>query len=176
MRSNPQLQLSDSAAVTIVWQTGDGGNWAETRTPGASLSDLPTRMRSAIRAHWTPERVAAWQAEQDVAMAEMVLLLPSRDERINRARSRRLAAGTVLEVDDMAIAVSAADRLTLMELRLAGGDAIFRDAANVEHTLSPGQIARLWTAFRAWHERVYRASWRLKDSADEDIEKEESWT
>lgn len=62
--TDPKLHLpSTSAIVTVRW-TKDGGFFAETREPGASLDDLPDDLRADIEAHWTPARVAAWEAEK----------------------------------------------------------------------------------------------------------------
>lgn len=172
-RRDPRLHLpDDSPIVTIIWATDDGP-WAETRSPGDSLADLPAKLRKTVREHWTPERMATEAARRAAADAEITLPRP---ERINEERARRLDAGTVLEVDGAAIAVTGADRLTLLELRLAGTDVTFRDAANVEHALTSGQATRLWARFRAWHEQIHRASWGIKAGEDEEVTRDELWT
>ena len=61
--TDPKLYLPESSAiVTIRWTTAEGFH-AETRAPGASLDDLPVELCASIEAHWTPARVATWEAE-----------------------------------------------------------------------------------------------------------------
>lgn len=66
------LELLDGGPAQIRWRVAitEGGleitssNLREVREPGNDISDLPADAQAAITAHWTPERVAAWQAAQ----------------------------------------------------------------------------------------------------------------
>jgi hypothetical protein len=57
------------AAVSIRWET-EAGFFRETRTPGASLADLPDNLRAAIDAHWDEAMVDAYTAEIAALAAE----------------------------------------------------------------------------------------------------------
>ena len=61
---NPTVEIAPlHAPVSIRWET-ENGYWRETRAPGASLLDLPESVQQEIAAHWSPEIVDQWSAEQ----------------------------------------------------------------------------------------------------------------
>jgi hypothetical protein len=56
--------------------------------------------------------------------------------------------------------------VTASQIRLASGDNTtitkFRDAANIDHDLTPSQIIELWSRGAAWIRANYDASWTIK--------------
>jgi len=169
-----KLHLPDhSPIVTVI---GDDGH-ARSIRPGESLAGLPAKIVQQIREHWTQERVAAWQRETAVIMAE---LTPSPGERVNAERDRRLAAGTTITAGDATIRVTVADREALAGLALdglAGTYTVrFRDADNVTHTLGAEAVKVLWHAFVAWQSGIHAVAWRLKDGAvPADVSDDKHW-
>jgi hypothetical protein len=92
---------------------------------------------------------------------------------VNRERSRRIEAGTV--IDGVRVTGRDEDTRNLTNLALAAqlritmGDTtptIFRDGDNVDHELSPTQVLSLWKNSSAYVSAVYAASWALKGMAE----------
>lgn len=61
------FDLLDNGAVQLRFVDEDDIFHREVRYPGGDISDLPEDVRTAITAHWTPARVAAYEAEQAAA-------------------------------------------------------------------------------------------------------------
>lgn len=94
---------------------------------------------------------------------------------VNVERDRRIAAGVAVEITGYGL-VPLQGRLqdqtnmlglaTAANLRIAAGDietvTKFRDAANVDHDLTPPQIVEMWSKGAAWISAVFEASWALK--------------
>ena len=55
-------ELIEIGTVELCWPQEDAPEFREVRHPGDDISDLPDKVQTAIAAHWTAERVAAWQA------------------------------------------------------------------------------------------------------------------
>lgn len=100
---------------------------------------------------------------------------PTADD-VNAERQRRIIAGTDLTLTDYAPSIALQgrpeDQQSLMGLALlaqmliSAGDVspiTFRDRENVDHDLTPAQIAELWQRGTFWMSNVYAASWDLKD-------------
>jgi hypothetical protein len=82
MRSELQfgdLTFAENGVANILWIEDDGGNFRETRPPGADMSDLPPEAQAEAAAVWTPEVIADYEAAQsavadaDAAAAAQVL-------------------------------------------------------------------------------------------------------
>lgn len=94
---------------------------------------------------------------------------------VNAERDRRVALGATVQIDGYGT-VPLQGRLqdqtnllglvTAASLRVAAGDTAtttkFRDAANVDHDLTPPQIVEMWSKGAAWISAVFEASWALK--------------
>ena len=100
---------------------------------------------------------------------------PTKDD-VNAERSRRIIAGTTINIHDygpVALQGRDEDKANLQGLafgasmRIAGGDlettTIFRDANNVDHFLKPPQIVEMWSLGSEWISAVFQASWSLKE-------------
>lgn len=57
-----RVEFNDTANIAIRWVKDDGGFHRGILCPGDDLSSLPDSIQQQIQDHWTPERVAAWQA------------------------------------------------------------------------------------------------------------------
>ena len=99
---------------------------------------------------------------------------PPRDA-INDERARRIAAGatiTVTGVGPIPVQGGSEHERNLSglaqaaTLRLMSGDTttvtVFRDAANADHNLVPGQIIELWQKSAGYVSAIYQASWVIK--------------
>jgi hypothetical protein len=96
---------------------------------------------------------------------------------VNAERARRLEVGGVLAISGYgSVAVQGRDQdvANMANLGLAAQARIaamssapfqFRAADNVVHVLTPEQMFALWQGSLALVERVYAASWTLKDGA-----------
>lgn len=51
------------SAISII-ETVDGIPHREARSPGADITDLPKDVQAKIRAVWTPELIAEWEADK----------------------------------------------------------------------------------------------------------------
>lgn len=112
------------------------------------------------------------------------------DAMVNAERDRRVAFGATVQIDGYGT-VPLQGRLqdqtnllglvTAASLRLAAGDTAtttkFRDAANVDHDLTPGQIIEMWSKGSAWISAVYQASWVIKamDPIPADFSDDSRW-
>lgn len=104
---------------------------------------------------------------------------------VNAERRRRIEAGKI--IDGMKITGREEDARNLQalfsvaQLRIAGGDTntttLFRDGNNVDHDLTPGQIANLFLQSSAFVSDVYAASWALKalDPIPSDFADDGNW-
>lgn len=97
-------------------------------------------------------------------------------EQVNAERERRLDAGTVISVagyGDIPVEGRLKDQIAYLGVLSAARDAAsgggqpanlkFRDRDNVMHSLTPAQMVALMTAARSYAQRIYEASWILKD-------------
>ena len=104
---------------------------------------------------------------------------PVTNEQVNAERTRRLAAGAIVNVTghgDVAVQGRPQDIDNLNALALAStlrlqvGDTAhvttFRDRDNVDHDLTPAQVIELWQKSAAHAEAIFKASWALKDAAE----------
>lgn len=61
------IEMNDSAVVSIRWIRPTHEYARSTYCPGDDISSLPADVQEQINNHWTPERVAAWQAMKEQA-------------------------------------------------------------------------------------------------------------
>jgi len=86
------FDLLESGPVQLCFQGPDSTLHREVRVPGAALSDLPQNARTAISAHWTAARVAAYEARQAAWEAEIAQQLAPTPETFSRAVQAHLDA------------------------------------------------------------------------------------
>lgn len=109
---------------------------------------------------------------------------------VNAERERRIAAGATVSVigaGNIPVQGREADvrnlqGLGLMALaRVSAGDtstvAVFRDAGNVDHDLTPPQVLELVQGAAAAAEAIIQASWAIKamDPLPDDVAADELW-
>lgn len=115
------------------------------------------------------EAVPAFESDEAVAI-RAVAEQYRRREGINAERDRRIVAGSV--INGIAVPGDQATQVNLLALKdtardLKAADVTapalpFRDAANVEHALTPDQMISLVDAGKLYVQQVYSASWALK--------------
>lgn len=141
------------------------GDYFETVT---DISEWPDDGRVEV-----PQRPSAeytWDGTQWVYSP-----LPITSEQINEERDRRTLAGTTFDITGYGQIRIEGDTVTreFLEARgvaaqlvvLSGGSKTFtwRDADNVNHTLTAAQMAELYQLGGSYVEAVRSASWSLKD-------------
>lgn len=97
-------------------------------------------------------------------------------QQVNEERARRLAAGKCFTVswqpEPILMTAREFDLVILSDLRssaewaIANGDTtpvIYRDGANIIHSLTPTQFLELATAGKQWVQQVMAVSWNMKD-------------
>lgn len=109
---------------------------------------------------------------EEVEVPDLVITSPM----VNEERDKRLALGTSINVEGhpTPVRIEGGDKdirnlqgLALgaqMRMTMGNPDALttYRDADNLEHTLTQGQIADLFVKAMTHVEEVYKASWRVK--------------
>ena len=68
MTQAASVELDASGVAFIVYSADEAGQvHRDAREPGADLSDLPPDLQAQVAAVWTPDFVAAWQAQHHPA-------------------------------------------------------------------------------------------------------------
>lgn len=122
-----------------------------------------------------PKTSSTWsQAAADAARAHEDAEL--RNKAVNTERARRLKEGWVFNVTGGASPIALTGDETTKQnlqalafaasLRISAGDTTtitrYRDAVNVDHSLTPPQVVELFSISASWVSAVYAASWDLK--------------
>ncbi len=127
------------------------------------------------RRHWTGSEIVPFEPPIPAATSENV----------NRERSRRIAVGKV--IDGVHVTGSDEDARNLANLgqiakmMLDDGDTqtvtIYRDAANIDHALTPAEMVNLWRSSVSYVSALYAASWALKalDPIPADFAADDYW-
>ncbi|EKF17051.1 hypothetical protein NA2_19813 [Nitratireductor pacificus pht-3B] len=175
-----EIQLTDAGPVNLRFADG-GAFFREVRLPGAAVDDLPTEAQSQIAAHWTPARIAAFeaarmQAETDWQAELNAMRGPTTGVHVNAERERRISRGRAFSVSgygDVPLTGRGRDQLLLMGLLVKAQTLVasgvtdpvmtVRDANNLKHILTPAQMVELLSAGMAWIEAVMAVSWAMKD-------------
>lgn len=123
----------------------------------------------------------------DTSQPALPMFQQARRLRINMERTRRFAMGAPIDLGGGLIFradVSGEARINITALGAAAAQAlaagspfsiVFRDAANVSHTLDAAQTAALAQQAMAYVSAVYAASWALKDGTETDITNDANW-
>lgn len=119
------------------------------------------------------QMIAEWEAEGNTIPPYDPPAASTAD--VNRERDRRVFAGTTVVLTGYGpVPLQGRDQdqtnllglVTAASLRIAAGDSVtttkFRDAANVDHDLTPSQIIEMWSKGSGWISAVYQASWAIK--------------
>jgi IS30 family transposase len=59
------IEFGESAVVSVRWKRPSEEFHRETYCPHDDISRLPAEIQQQLQAHWTPERIAAWQSAID---------------------------------------------------------------------------------------------------------------
>lgn len=134
---------------------------------------------------WTPDPSIIVTAEDKAAKAAA-----AKHTAVNTERERRIAAGatvTVTGAGDIPVQGRDVDVRNLQGLglaalaRVSAGDTatitVFRDAGNVDHSLTPPQVLELVQRAAGVVEAIIQASWVIKamDPLPDDVTVDELW-
>lgn len=135
----------------------------------------------------TADEVEALEARAAADEARRIAELPAK---VNAERDRRIAAGmaVTVSVGTFNVQTDPKSREIIAGLSQVGlirnvssdtTTTIFRDADNIEWTLTPADLVSMGMQVAAMVDSVYKASWTIKarpDLADIDIADDQYWT
>ncbi len=135
-------------------------------------ADIPPGMIQISDEHWSEflenPGLRRWDGETVVAYDPPPV--PITHEDVNAERRHRILAGRIISgvhvTGSDEDARNLANLAQLAKMRIDGGDTdtltVFRDADNVDHSLTPTQIVEIWTASVEYVSALYAAGWALK--------------